>query len=155
MKYRLYMLVFICCFLLSFTMINQNVNLCKNKHFKLLNATSSSWIAGTARGGTGTEFYFKIIIKTKQKIVFDSLWVGNRSNKIFVSKEQKFVSNAPIEYFKGDTITLRTSVLYNNKTGKTPINNNNSAAVLSYRVNEKLKYYFIKKIETQNPIYYP
>jgi hypothetical protein len=126
-----------------------------NKYFKLLNATSSSWTAGTARGGTGTEFYFKIIIKTKQKIVFDSLWVGNRSNKIFVSKEQKIVSNVPVEYSKGDTITLRISFLNNNnKTVKTPISYKGDA-LISFRINEKLKYYSIKKIETQTQIYYP
>ena len=153
MKYRLYMLVFICCSLLSFTIINQNVNLCTNNYFKLLNATSSSWTAGTAGGGTGTEFYFKIVIKTKQKIVFDSLWVENHSSKIFISKKQKSISSAPIDYFKGDTITLRISMSNNNlKQVKSP-KKISKGALLSYRIKDKLKYYTINKIETQNPIY--
>jgi hypothetical protein len=152
---KTFVLLISSCFLLSFTIINQNVNSCAAKHFKLLSSSSSSWTAGTARGGTGTEFYFKIIIKTKQKIVFDSLWVGNRSNKIFISKEQKFVSNAPIKYTKGDTITLRISILNNNnKIAKRPISSK-EVALISYRINDKLKYYNIKKIETQTPIYYP
>ena len=156
---RLFSLIILTFFLLSFSMIKRNSvsqEIClNNKYFKLLNARSSSWTAGTARGGTGTEFYFKILIKTKQKIVFDSLWVENRSNKIFITKEQKFVSNVPGEYSKGDTITLRISFLNNNnKTVKTP-KSIKGDALLSYRVNEKLKYYSIKKIETQNPIYYP
>ena len=159
---RLFSLIILTFFLLSFSMIKRNSvsqEIClNNKYFKLLNARSSSWTAGTARGGTGTEFYFKIIIKTKQKIVFDSLWVGNRSNKIFVSKEQKFVSNVPVEYSKGDTITLRISFLNNNnnnnKTVKTPISYKGDA-LISFRINEKLKYYSIKKIEIQKPLYYP
>lgn len=143
------------CFLFSFTLINRNVNLCAKKHFKLLNATSSSWTAGTARGGSGSEYYFKIIINSKQEIIFDSLWIGNRSSKIFITKEQKLVFNSSIVFTKGDTITLRTSFLNNNmKTAKKPLNIK-GAALLSYRINDKLKYYSIKKIESQNPIYYP
>lgn len=157
-KKRLFSLIILTFILLSFSMIRRNSvsqeTCLNNKYFKLLSATSSSWTAGTANGGRGTEYYFKVVIKTKQKIIFDSVWVGNYSNEIFVSKEQKLISNSPIEYFKGDTITLRASVLYNNKIGKAPINNN-SVALLSYRINEKLKYYSIKKIETQNQIYYP
>ena len=42
----------------------------------------------------------------------------------------------------------------NNKTVKTP-KSIKGDALLSYRVNEKIKYYSIKKIEIQNPIYYP
>ena len=156
---RLFSFIILTFFLLSFSMIKRNSvsqEIClNNKYFKLLNATSSSWTAGTARGGTGTEFYFKIIIKTKQKIVFDSLWVGNRSNKIFVSKEQKIMPNAPVEYSKGDTITLRISFLNNNnKTVKKTISNNGDA-LISYRINDRLKYYTIKKIDTQTQIYYP
>lgn len=149
------MLVFICCSLLSFTIINQNVNLCTNNYFKLFTAKSLSWTAGTARGGSGSEYYFKIIIKSKQKIIFDSVWIGNRSSKIFITKEQKSVSNSSIVFTKGDTITLRTSFLNNNiKTVKKPLNIK-GVALLSYRINDKLKYYSIKKIESQNPIYYP
>ena len=156
---RLFSFIILTFFLLSFSMIKRNSvsqEIClNNKYFKLLNATSSSWTAGIAKGGTGTEFYFKIIIKTKQKIVFDSLWVGNHSNKIFVTKEQKFVSNAPVEYSKGDTITLRISFLNNNnKTVQTPISNKGDA-LISYKINDRLKYYTIKKIETLKPIYYP
>ena len=158
-KNRLFSLIILTFFLLSFSMIKRNSvsqEIClNNKYFKLLNATSSSWTAGTARGGTGTEFYFKIVIKTKQKIVFDSLWVENRSNKIFVSKEQKIVPNAPVEYSKGDTITLRISFLNNNnKTVKKPISNKGDA-LISYRINDRLKYYTIKKIEIQKPLHYP
>lgn len=153
MKIIFFIVIF---FLFSFTELNRTINTFpNNKYFKLLNATSSSWTAGTAGGGTGTEFYFKVVIKTKQKIVFDSLWVKNRSNKIFITKERKFVSNAPVEYSKGDTITLRISMSNNNiKQVKSPKKISNGA-LLSYRINDKLKYYTINKIETQNPIYYP
>ena len=65
------------------------------------------------------------------------------------------MSNAPIEYSKGDTITLRISILNNNnKIGKRP-KSSKGVALISYRINDKLKYYNIKKIETQTPIYYP
>jgi len=153
MKNIIFIVIF---FLFSFSELNRTINTCtNNKYFKLLSATSSSWTAGTAGGGTGTEFYFKVVIKTKQKIVFDSLWVKNRSNKIFITKERKFVSNAPVEYSKGDTITLRISMSNNNiKQVKSPKKISNGA-LLSYRINDKLKYYTINKIETQNPIYYP
>ena len=110
MKYRFYLLLFTCFFIFSF----ETSLLCTNKHFEVLNAFSSSWSAGTLQGGSGTEFYFEIIIKSKQKIIFDSIWINNRSNKIFISKKQKSISIAPIEFKKGDTITLRTSMSNNN-----------------------------------------
>jgi hypothetical protein len=120
----------------------------------VLNAFSSSWTAGTLQGGSGTEFYFDIIIKSKQKIIFDSIWINNRSSKIFISKKQKSISSAPIDYFEGDTITLRTSMSNNNvKQVKSP-KQISYGALLSYRINDKLKYYKINKIESQKPIFY-
>lgn len=128
--------------------------MCTNKHFEVLNAFSSSWSAGTLQGGSGTEFYFEIIIKSKQKIIFDSIWINNRSNKIFISKKQKSISSAPIEFKKGDTIILRTSMSNNNiKQFKSP-KQISDGALLSYRINDKLKYYKINKIESQKPIFY-
>ena len=150
MKYRFYLLLFTCFFILSF----KTSLLCTNKHFEVLNAFSSSWTAGTLQGGSGTEFYFDIIIKSKQKIIFDSIWIKNSSGKIFISKKQKSISSAPIDYFKGDTITLRISMSNNNvKQVKSPKKISNGA-LLSYRINDKLKYYIINKIESQKPIYY-
>ena len=144
------MLLFTCFFILSF----KTSLLCTNKHFEVLNTFSSSWTAGTLQGGSGTEFYFDIIIKSKQKIIFDSIWINNRSSKIFISKKQKSISSAPIDYFKGDTITLRISISNNNiKQVKSP-KQITKGALLSYRINDKLKYYTINKIETQKPIYY-
>lgn len=144
------MLLFTCFFILSF----KTSLLCNNKHFEVLNTFSSSWTAGTLQGGSGTEFYFDIIIKSKQKIIFDSIWINNRSSKIFISKKQKSISSAPIDYFKGDTITLRISMSNNNiKQVKSP-KQITKGALLSYRINDKLKYYTINKIETQKPIYY-
>ena len=144
------MLLFTCFFILSF----KTSLLCTNKHFEVLNAFSSSWTAGTLQGGSGTEYYFDIIIKSKQKIIFDSIWINNRSSKIFISKKQKSISSAPIDYFKGDTITLRISMSNNNiKQVKSP-KQITKGALLSYRINDKLKYYTINKIETQKPIYY-
>ena len=120
----------------------------------VLNAFSSSWSAGTFQGGSGTEYYFNIILKSKQKITFDSIWINNRSSKIFISKKQKSISSAPIYYFKGDTITLRISMSNNNiKQVKSP-KQITKGALLSYRINDKLKYFKINKIESQKPIYY-
>jgi hypothetical protein len=150
MKYRFYLLLFTCFFIFSF----KTSLFCTNKHFKVLNAFSSNWSAGTLQGGSGTEFYFDIIIKSKQKIIFDSIWINNRSNKIFISKKQKSISSAPIEFKKGDTITLRTSMSNNNvKQVKSP-KQISDGALLSYRINDKLKYYKINKIESQKPIFY-
>jgi hypothetical protein len=150
MKYRFYLLLFTCFFILSF----KTSLLCTNKHFEVLNAFSSSWSAGTLQGGSGTEFYFDIIIKSKQKIIFDSIWINNCSSKIFISKKQKSISSAPIEFKKGDTITLRTSMSNNNvKQVKSP-KQTSDGALLSYRINDKLKYFKINKIESQKPIYY-
>lgn len=150
MKYRFYLLLFTCFFILSF----KTSLLCTNKHFEVLNAFSSSWTAGTLQGGSGTEYYFNIILKSKQKIIFDSIWINNRSSKIFISKKQKSISSAPIDYFKGDTITLRISMSNNNiKQVKSP-KKITKGALLSYRINDKLKYLKINKIESQNPIYY-
>lgn len=150
MKYRFYLLLFTCFFILSF----KTSLLCTNKHFEVLNAFSSSWTAGTLQGGSGTEYYFNIILKSKQKIIFDSIWINNRSSKIFISKKQKSISSAPIDYFKGDTITLRISMSNNNiKQVKSP-KKITKGALLSYRINDKLKYFKINKIESQKPIFY-
>ena len=74
--------------------------------------------------------------------------------KYLFQKKKKSISSAPIEFKKGDTITLRTSMSNNNvKQVKSP-KQISDGALLSYRINDKLKYYKINKIESQKPIFY-
>ncbi len=124
----------------------------KNDSFMLLDASSQNWTAGTPGGGSGTEYYFNVKISTAKQLQFDSAWIDNKSFPIFLSKDQSGISSKPITFSNGDTITLRASALVNpnikSSTSKPPINYT-GAALISYKVKDKLAYYIIKEIVTK------
>lgn len=120
-----------------------------NDSFTLLSATSQSWTAGIPSGGSGTEYYFNVKIKTSHQLLFDSAWINNNAFKIFLSKDKTPVSSEPITFSKGDSITLRVSELINPNAKTTKSNppiSFTGAALLSYRVKDKPAYFIIKEI---------
>jgi hypothetical protein len=125
------------------------------KYFSLLTAISADWVGGIAGSGSGTEYYFKIRINTKDQIQFDTAWIDSKAFRIFISKETKAISNNQIKYFIGDTIILRVS---DNQYSKSQTKNKNihnkpikyeGVALIGYNVNNKREYFTIKEIKKQ------
>ena len=100
----------------------------------LVAATYENWTAGINGGGSGKEYYFKIAILSSDKIIFDSLWVGNKSFKTYLSNNKKTISSSPIVFFKNDTIIVRASEMDNH-------NYHNSKLPLRYKGDALLRYY--------------
>jgi hypothetical protein len=113
--------------------------------FTLIEASSQQWTAGREEGGRGTEYYFKLALKTSN-ITFDSMWVNNYILPVFIAKETITVGNKPITYAAGDTIILRGSLLENGAvtTQTAPIK---GTAAFRYIVNQQPAYHAIEHIE--------
>src|SRR4051812_12532647 len=79
----------------------------QSKYFKLLDASYEEWIAGIPGGGGGKEYYFKVVVKTKKHIAFDSVWVHDKVFKPIIVKGAVYDPNSEIH--KNDTITIRIS----------------------------------------------
>ena len=124
--------------------------------FTLLSASSKSWISGLPNGDNGIEYYFKLKIHTSQQLSFDSAWINNDVFIISVSKETSIISNRPVTINNGDIITLRITDLQNRTIRKANVKapiDFNGAALISYKLDDKQKYFIIKEIHTQSPIY--
>ena len=124
--------------------------------FTLLSASSKSWISGLPNGDNGIEYYFKVKIHTSQQLSFDSAWINNDVFIISASKETSTISNRPVTINNGDIITLRITDLQNRTIRKANVKapiDFNGAALISYKLDDKQKYFIIKEIHTQSPIY--
>jgi hypothetical protein len=122
----------------------------KDNSFTLQRATSQSWTAGIPSGGSGTEYYFDIKITSSKEILFDSVWINNKSFPIFLSRADQGVSSDPVKFVNGDNITLRVSDITNSSKVTSPTKPpvaNTGAALVGYKVNGKQVYYIIKEIE--------
>jgi hypothetical protein len=131
---------------------NTEVEENKKEFFKLLNATSESWTAGVANGGSGIDYYFKIKITTSSNIKFDTAWINNKAFEIYISKETNSVSSQPIKFGNGDTITVRVSDLKNQNSKSVNVNppkKYDGAALVGFTVNGKRNYFNIKEIKKQ------
>lgn len=83
-----------------------------SSQIELINATSQKWVAGIQGGGSGTEYYFDVVVQTDDQLEFKDLWLKDGLHQdIYVSRNQPSVSASPVSFQKGDTITLRASVL--------------------------------------------
>ncbi len=133
----------------SFISCKKNRLLQQNKHFTILKATSQTWTAGVHGGGSGTEYFFKIIVNSKKELKFDFAWINNIKYEIFLAKESPFISEAPIKLDKGDTITLRVSAMKNNNTKSESPFVFDGEALISYKIKNKQKYQVVKKITTE------
>lgn len=121
--------------------------------FTLIHASSQSWTAGIPSGGSGTEYYFEIKINSSKGITFDSAWINNKSFPLFLSRENSGnsgVSNDPVTFVKGDSITLRVSDITHSSKVTSPTKppvTYTGAALIGYKVNGKQLYYTVKEIE--------
>ena len=141
------------CFLFCCSCIPKNKTQVFNQNnvhdIKLIDAKYENWVAGNYGGGSGVEYYINAVINTKEKILFDSLWINKDICKVFISKEQKTINDKKIEYNYGDTITIRVSYLSNNNqmnTSNPPINFTRTG-LLSYRKNGIIDYFIINEFQ--------
>lgn len=121
-----------------------------DKSITFLNASLQSWTAGVQGGGSGTEYYFPIILNTSKEISFTEAWINNQSYDVFLSIDNAAISNDPLKVQKGDTITLRVSALNNTppkSTSSSPPITYDGAALIGYKIKDKQRYYIIKEIE--------
>lgn len=127
----------------------------KSDAFTLLEATSQSWTAGIPSGGSGTEYDFTVKINTADRVTFDSAWIDAKAFGLFISKDVASISQEPVQFSKGDTITLRVTDLVNHNV--TTVNSKppfsfDGAALISYKIDDKQFYYLIKEITKLPPL---
>ena len=136
---------------------SNNVNVTgANKYFKLLSAVAEPWVAGVRGGGSGTEYYFNMVITTDQNLKFGKVWIADKSFDSFLYKEQKEITGAPITFLKGDSIAVRVSDLQNMKPGTlAPPQNYNGEALIEYILNGKSNYFTVKEIKKLPTLYKP
>jgi len=117
--------------------------------FALLDAYFENHQSGMRGGNSRTEYFFKLLILTSDKLNFDSVWLNNNRYEVFVTKERTAVSNKATEFFIHDTITLRISDIHGKllkKQVKYPVSFN-GIALLRYTCNGDLCYFTVNKIE--------
>lgn len=155
MKSALYCIGLFTLFTIACTSVKntENGGTMNDNSFTLIHASSQSWTAGIPSGGSGTEYYFEIKINSSKGITFDSAWINNKSFPLFLSRENSGpsgVSNDPVTFVKGDSITLRVSdITHSSKVtspAKPPVTYT-GAALIGYKVNGKQLYYTVKEIE--------
>lgn len=122
------------------------INVCSNKHFTILSATSESWVAGAKTGGSGVDYTFKIVVKTSKGLKFDSMWVDNKAIKVQAVKGT--VYDPKSVFVLNDTIKLKATykVEANPSTQKPPIEYK-GAALIRYFVGGKKNYQVVEKLE--------
>jgi hypothetical protein len=74
---------------------------------RVLDATSQTWTAGIAGGGSGINYALKVVILKNKKITFDSAWVNGQAFKIQVIKGAVYNPNPVLN--QHDTVILRFS----------------------------------------------
>ncbi|MCX6275723.1 MAG: hypothetical protein NTV09_11010 [Bacteroidetes bacterium] len=124
-----------------------------NLPFSLLESFSQEWTSGIAGGGRSTEYSFRMIINTADKIDFDSAWIGKNAFKVYLANTSKVITNRPVTIAQNDTATVRVSFSSNAKANYAPAPVNfTGAALISYRLNGKTDYFEIGSIEKKPPI---
>lgn len=155
MKSALYCIGLFTLFTIACTSVKntENGGTMNDNSFTLIHASSQSWTAGIPSGGSGTEYYFEIKINSSKGITFDSAWINNKSFPLFLSRENSGpsgVSNDPVTFVKGDSITLRVSDITHSSKVTSPTKppvTYTGAALIGYKVNGKQLYYTVKEIE--------
>lgn len=122
----------------------------KENCFSLLQATSQRFSAGMRGGMSGIEYSFLLRINTKERLLFDSVWIGKYPYKVVVAKQRNFISNEPISYTKGDTITLKITT-YNNSGNYKNIALNQiiyeGDGLIRYTIKTNSQHFIVKKIQ--------
>lgn len=131
--------------------------------FKIIEAKSQKWTAGRAKSGYGTNYNISLVCtKTIRHPKFDKLWVGTDALEVIIARDladkKRFAKNDTIkiaavkrvktdEY--GDPITEEKSNV------KSPINFDNSAALLTYKTCWRNKNLLIPTIKKQKKVFHP
>jgi len=115
--------------------------------FKLLSAESQRVTAGIPGGSGSIEYTFKVIVKTNDKIHFDSVWINNKALPIKVVKGKVFTGEVQIA--KNDTLRLRASELIPMTGVRTLKTNMNSdpLSYIGYTKNDRKLFYVVKEID--------
>ena len=120
----------------------------KAKGFKVLESYQKKLTPGQPNLPVTHEYFFKILVQ-HDEVRFDSLWVNKVKLATHVARMKGVVSDQPVQFSKGDTITVRASHLQKNDEAKMaafPVKAE-AEAVLSYYYQNKRKYLAIKSIK--------
>ncbi|CAN5628657.1 hypothetical protein BH11BAC1_BH11BAC1_10780 [soil metagenome] len=125
-----------------------------NQPFSLLESFSQEWVAGIQGGGKSTEYSFRMIVLTADKMNFDSAWISGNAFNVYLANTSKIISNRPITFSQSDTITVRASHSSKSKPSiSSPPVPYSGAALISYRLNGSTHYFEIKSIEKKPAIH--
>ncbi|MEO8085852.1 MAG: hypothetical protein ABI763_03475 [Bacteroidota bacterium] len=125
-----------------------------NHTFTLLESFSQEWVSGIQGGGKSTEYSFRMIVLTADKMNFDSAWISGNAFKVYLANTSKIISSRPVTFSQNDTITVRASHSSNSKPRiDSPPVHYSGAALISYRLNGSTHYYEIKSIEKKSAIH--
>jgi hypothetical protein len=117
---------------------------------RVVGATCRRSRNGINRGGYESEYLLKTVILSSKRIEFDSLWMHNKPLKTYLASNRKGISNAPITFSMGDTVTVMATD-GDDSAIKAPQNNYlpkyKGDAILRYFVDGKPFYIEVKKFK--------
>jgi hypothetical protein len=143
------LLICLCCFLFF-----PDHQVCKNRCFEIIKATSQTYVAGIKNGGKGTSYRITCISSSSSEdLKIDKLWIGQ---DLLEAKAFKYTGITPEEKFApGDTIIIEASRftsghgenLEQSKANIPPPIKYKGEGLIGYRCGKKTKYRSVKKFE--------
>lgn len=123
--------------------------------FTFIEAGMEDWRSGIPGGGKGTEYRFKLVVKSAD-VRFDSVWMNNCAFKVAVSKRQTTVSSQQVTYADGDTIMLLVSDVISNNRAKrdsvAPPISYTGAACLGLYAGDRRRFFVVTEIKKNKTI---
>jgi len=119
----------------------------KAKGFKVLESYQKKITPGQKGLPSSDEYFFKILVN-HDELRFDSLWTNSTVLATHVARDKGAITNNPMTYGKGDTITVRASHLLKKEDIKLtafPVKTDGQA-VLGYFYQNKRKFLVLKSI---------
>ena len=128
--------------------------------FKIASATYNNWVGGVP-GVSGTRVEIKLT--EKEDIVFDSLFFQNKKTKVEISEEKKVTVLRG--FFNTSTKKNVDFILHSDakkelkntvpKQEKFPFELKQNEAIISYKINNKTKFYKIENINEVKSALFP
>ncbi|MDU8884617.1 hypothetical protein RXV94_00495 [Yeosuana sp. MJ-SS3] len=147
--------------LLSFSHCSSAQNLQDNAPVELGEVYYQKWVAGIQGGGSGINLFVNLV-ENNQNVIFDSVYFRgksvklgtNSSNNSFVGrfstvlnrKPDVILSDKPQGEFGNQVPIIPKSI---------PFNLKDNECVISYKENNRIKYFKIKKIKEKPTLSYP
>tara|TARA_B110001454_G_scaffold157513_1_gene146824 strand:+ start:1520 stop:1999 length:480 start_codon:yes stop_codon:yes gene_type:complete len=136
------------------------IKLENNPPFKVKNASYHHWIGGQP-GVSGTNIIFKL--KENSNINFDSIFFQNKSTKVEINTSANgiiLIGNFNTSKRQRKNLILDSNVVKEMKNTLPDLRNfpfklEENEAILTYRINNRIKYFKIKDIEKVKPIFFP